>query len=146
MLFEKSIFDDTFFNDLFDISQSINRVLNYDSGSGYDVVPSYPAINVYEDENNFYVRAELPGFDIKDIKVNVSKSALSIEGTRKKEDLKDASYYLNERGSGHFNRSITINKNIDRDKVTAKMKNGVLEITLPKSADEKPKQITVSLE
>jgi HSP20 family protein len=145
MLLEKSFFDDTFFDDLFDVSQSINRILNYDDA--YVPASSYPALNIYEDENNYYVQAELPGFDIKDINLNVSKTALTIEGSRKKcaED-KDASYYINERGVGSFNRSLSINKNIDRDKVSAKMKNGILNVILPKAEEEKPKQISINLE
>lgn len=146
MLFRRDVFDDSMFDDLFSISNNLNKLLNSFDAAGIGS-STFPPVNVYEDEKNYFVSAELPGVDIKDIKVDVKKSTLTIEGVRKNEfEGKKNSYHLTERSFGKFSRSITIDKNIIPDKVNAKMKNGVLLITIPKAEEEMPKQISIKVE
>jgi HSP20 family protein len=104
---------------------------------------AYPPLNISEDENALYVRAEIPGLDINDIDLTLSEGSLILKGERKAEEGR---YFRQERPTGSFQRIVNLNVRIDRDKVTATMKNGVLEIVLPKSEEVKPKQINIQVE
>ncbi|MBW1988566.1 MAG: Hsp20/alpha crystallin family protein [Deltaproteobacteria bacterium] len=103
----------------------------------------YPLFNITEDADNYYVRAELPGMTGSDLDIKVTGRALSISGQRKAETDPEASYHRRERRSGTFDRTITLPAEVDADKVDARMKNGILTVTLPKAAHAKPRQIKV---
>jgi len=103
---------------------------------------AYPPLNISDDEHNIYVRAELPGVDIQDVDLTLSGGSLVIKGERKGEEGK---YYRRERPTGSFQRVINLNVKIDREKVNASMKDGMLEITLPKAEEMKPKQISIDV-
>jgi HSP20 family protein len=104
-----------------------------------------PAIDVFEKEDRFIVKAELPGMKDDDIDVSVIGDTLSIKGEKKTEtEVKEEDYYRCERSYGSFYRSILIPSNVDADKIEASFDDGVLEIALPKSAKVKPKKIAVS--
>ena len=105
-----------------------------------------PAFDVYEDKDNLYVRAELPGMRKEDINLSLHNGSLSISGERKNEEkLKDAQVYREERFFGRFQRTITLNTPVAMDKVKAQYKDGILSVTLPKAEEAKPKQIDVSV-
>jgi HSP20 family protein len=104
-----------------------------------------PAVDVFEKEDRFVVKAELPGMKEDDIDVSVVGDTLSIKGEKKTEaEIKDEDYYRCERSYGSFYRSIPIPSNVDANKIEASFEDGVLEVTLPKSAKVKPKKIAVS--
>jgi HSP20 family protein len=104
-----------------------------------------PAVDVFEKEDRFVVKAELPGMKEDDIDVSVVGDTLSIKGEKKTEtETKDEDYYRCERSYGSFYRSIPIPSNVDADKIEASFEDGVLEVALPKSAKVKPKKIAVS--
>jgi len=104
-----------------------------------------PAVDVFEKEDRFVVKAELPGMKEEDIDVSVVGDTLSIKGERKTEtEIKEEDYYRCERSYGSFYRSIPIPSNVDADKIEASFEDGVLEVALPKSAKVKPKKIAVS--
>jgi HSP20 family protein len=104
-----------------------------------------PAVDVFEKEDRFVVKAELPGMKEDDIDVSVVGDTLSIKGEKKTEtEIKDEDYYRCERSYGSFYRSIPIPSNVDSDKIEASFEDGVLEVALPKSAKIKPKKIAVS--
>ncbi|MBI2851586.1 MAG: Hsp20/alpha crystallin family protein [Chloroflexi bacterium] len=104
-----------------------------------------PAIDVFEKDDKFIVKAELPGIKEEDIDISVTDSELNIKGEKKTEtEVKEANYYRSERTYGSFFRSIPLPSTVDRDKVEASYDKGVLEITLPKVPAEKPKKIAVS--
>jgi len=104
-----------------------------------------PAVDVFEKEDRFVVKAELPGMKEEDIDVSVIGDTLSIKGERKTEtEIKEEDYYRCERSYGSFYRSIPIPSNVDADKIEASFEDGVLEVALPKSAKVKPKKIAVS--
>lgn len=87
-----------------------------------------------------------PGVDIKELSITATQATLSIEGERKPSvELKDVSYHLNERTFGAFKRSLSLDKKIDTSKVTAKLNNGILVITLAKAEEEKPKHVSVKI-
>ena len=104
----------------------------------------FPLMNVTEDKNNYYVRAELPGFNGDDLDISVTGDTLSIAGERKipPEDEK-ATYHRREREAGRFSRIVTLPAQVDTGRVEAGCTDGVLQVTLPKAEAAKPKQIAV---
>jgi HSP20 family protein len=105
-----------------------------------------PALDVYEDKENFIVKAELPGMKKEDIDVSLHDGSLSISGERKSETKhEDAEVYRAERFFGRFQRAVTLPAPVAADKVKAQYKDGVLTVTLPKTEEAKPKQIDVSV-
>ena len=104
----------------------------------------FPLLNLEEDADNLYLTAELPGLSGKDVDLSVEGDNLTLRGERKiSEAGEKVSYDRREREAGVFRRVIALPVKIDADKVGAEMKNGVLEVTLPKAAEAKPKQINV---
>jgi HSP20 family protein len=104
-----------------------------------------PAVDVFEKDDKFIVKAELPGMKEEDIDVSVVGDRLSIKGEKKTEtQVKEQDYYRSERSYGSFYRSIPLPSNVEADKIEASFENGVLEVALPKSAKVKPKKIALS--
>jgi HSP20 family protein len=104
----------------------------------------FPLINVTEDNDSLYVRAELPGIKANELEISATGNNLSIAGERKMATKNEAaSYHRRERESGVFRRTITLPNDIDSYSVEARYTNGILTITLPKAELSKPKQITV---
>jgi HSP20 family protein len=106
-----------------------------------------PKIDIWEDEEKYVVEAELPGFDKKDIEVNITDDILTIKATRKKEEeKKDKNYYYAERSYGEFVRSVRLPSEVDKKAIKAKYNNGVLELTLPKTKEAKEKITKIEIE
>ena len=105
-----------------------------------------PALDVYEDKDNFIVKAELPGMKKEDIEVSLHGDSLSISGERKSETKEEnADVCRAERYFGRFQRTVTLPTSVAPDKVKAQYKDGILTVTLPKTEEAKPKQIDVSV-
>jgi len=105
-----------------------------------------PRLDISETETDFKVQAELPGMDEKDIQIRLEKNALFLSGEKKSEsEEKEKTYHRVERCYGSFERVIPFDANLDEDKVSAVVKNGVLTITLPKAPEElkKSRQIEI---
>lgn len=105
-----------------------------------------PSVDVSDRDKEILVTAELPGLDEKDIDVTVDDNALTIRGEKKEENREERdNYYHVERSYGSFHRTIPLPATVDRDKVKASFKKGVLKITLPKSpeAQERTKKIQI---
>lgn len=104
----------------------------------------FPLINLTEDKDNYYVRAELPGVEGEALDIQVTANNLAISGERKiVAEEEGARYHRREREAGSFSRMIGLPGDINSDKVDAKMENGILTIVVAKSEAAKPKQITV---
>lgn len=104
----------------------------------------YPALNLTEDADNFYVRAELPGVRTEDLDISVVEGRLLIRGERKfAAEHPEANYHRREREAGFFRRTIALPARVTQDKVSASMKNGTLTVTLPKAEEAKPRKIVV---
>ncbi|HLW68500.1 MAG TPA: Hsp20/alpha crystallin family protein [Gemmataceae bacterium] len=126
------------------VNEELNRLFGRFNGSARTFPPQGPAINVWEDEQNVYAEADLPGMDMKKLEVLVVEgNVLTIQGERSVEPPEGAVWHRQERGFGQFMRQITLPAMIDADKVEAKYENGVLLLTLPKSEAAKPKKINV---
>ena len=93
-----------------------------------------------ESDKAYEITAELPGMDEKDIEVNVANGALTIKGEKKEEkEEKQKDYYVSERRYGSFERYFELPDGVDAGKIEAAFKNGVLRVTLPKTAEaQKP--------
>ena len=104
----------------------------------------FPLMNVTEDNDKYYVRAELPGIKADALDISVTGDTLSISGERTLpvEDEK-AQYHRRERDSGSFSRIISLPSQVDTGKVEAHSKDGILTVVLPKAEASKPKQIAV---
>lgn len=104
----------------------------------------FPSLNITQDLDNFYVRAEIPGVDAKKLDVSAMGRRLSISGKREIPKENDrASYHRRERADGEFSRTVTLPTEFEISKVDAKYRAGVLTLTLPKAEAAKPRQIVV---
>jgi len=105
-----------------------------------------PALDVYEEQDHFIVKAELPGLKKEDIEVSFHDGGLSISGERKSETKhEDAEVYRAERFFGRFQRTVTLPAPVAVDKAKASYQDGVLTVTLPKTEEARPKHIDVSV-
>lgn len=105
-----------------------------------------PALDVYEDKENFVVQAELPGLKREDIEVSLHDGTLTISGERKAEKRnEDAEVYRAERLVGRFQRAVGLPTTVATEKVKAGYTDGLLTITLPKTEEAKPRKIDVSV-
>ncbi|MDP6043309.1 MAG: Hsp20/alpha crystallin family protein [Dehalococcoidales bacterium] len=104
-----------------------------------------PAVEVFEKEGKFVVKAELPGIKEEDMDISVVDNTLTIKGEKKTEsEVKEEDYYCCECSYGSFSRSIALPSNVDAKKIAASYEDGILEISLPKASEVKPKKISVS--
>jgi HSP20 family protein len=104
----------------------------------------FPLINLTEDKNNYYVRAELPGVKAAELDIQATANNLAISGERKiASEGQGARYHRREREAGKFSRMIGLPGEINPDKVEAKLENGILTVVVSKAEVAKPKQIAV---
>jgi len=133
------------FDELHRMRQQLDQLFE-DSSSPYQRVSAgvFPLINLTEDKDNYYVRAELPGVKGEELDIQVTGKNLAITGARKiAAEEEGAKYHRREREAGSFSRMIGLPGDINSDKVDAKMQNGILTVVVAKAEAAKPKQITV---
>ncbi len=106
-----------------------------------------PAVDIYETEKAIVLKVELPGLSKDDINIEIKDDNLILRGERKFEkDIREENYHRIERSYGKFSRSFSLPGTIDRNKVDATFKDGILEIKIPKAEETKPKQIEIKHE
>jgi HSP20 family protein len=104
----------------------------------------FPLLNVTQDGERFYVRAEVPGIDANQLSISAVQNRLSIAGKREIPAEHDrASYHRKERPEGSFNRTLTLPTELDVDRIEARYADGILTLELPKAEAAKPRQIRV---
>lgn len=104
--------------------------------------PVTPAVDVVEKENAFELTAEIPGLDAKNIEISLSNDVLTIKGEKNEEkEEKTKDRYVSERRYGSFRRSLQLPSSVDAAKIEAAYKNGILTVTLPKSAEATLREI-----
>ncbi len=108
-------------------------------------MPAWPSVEVIQSDKDVRISAELPGLDEKDVEVLMGDGILTIRG-EKKSEIEDKERAFSERYYGRFERRIPLAWDVKEDKIDASFKNGVLTVTMPKSAQSKPnvKRIAVS--
>jgi HSP20 family protein len=105
-----------------------------------------PAVELIEKSDSYIVRAELPGVKKDDVDVSLSEGVLTLRGERKQTaETSDGEIHYREITYGDFERSFTLSKDVDSDKIAASYENGILEVTLPKAAVVQPKKIEVTI-
>lgn len=121
-----------------------DNLLSPERSGGLSRAGVFPPLNLYEDEDNFYVNAELPGIAPEALKVIVENDKLILRGERKSLEIGEkVNIHRQEREAGTFRRVVVLPAGIDAEKVSAVTRNGVVEITLPKAAEAKPRQIAI---
>ena len=124
----------------------MDRIMDALGGRGAAVPGAnvYPALNVTEDADNYYVRAELPGMQAGDLEIQITDGNLSISGERKLDrEGENTRYHRREREGGHFSRALSLPRDVDAEAARARMKNGMLTLVLPKAESAKPRKITI---
>ena len=110
-------------------------------GSGVGV---FPPLNITQDDDNFYLRAEIPGIKPAELSISALRNRVSISGKREIPREHDrVSYHRKERPEGAFNRAVTLPTEVDAERVEARYTDGILTLTLPKAEQAKPRQIAV---
>jgi len=137
------------FRELFELQRGIDHLFGENFGASPEGVASKawtPAVDVYEDDDSFLIKVELPEVNREDVKVSLNDNMLSISGERRVEnEEKRENYHRVERSYGQFYRSFTLPPNVSTEAINAQFKDGVLRLTLPKREEAKPKQIEVKV-
>lgn len=125
-----------------DFDRFVGRVF----GESCDGGPSSYPFDVREDENHYYVEADVPGMTKDDVEIALENGVLTITGEKKVgQDHNQDNYHIRERRCGKFSREFTLPTAVDESQVSAVMKDGVLTITLNKREEVKPKRISVNV-
>ncbi len=105
-----------------------------------------PSIDVHQDKDTIFVKAELPGMKKEEIDISFQDGMLTISGERKQEsEVREGENFRSERFFGRFHRTISMPTKVDADKIKANYKDGILSVELPKAAEVKAKQIEVKI-
>ena len=128
------------FSQLRQLQSEMDRVF----GQAYPRSADYPPINIWSNEDEVVVQAELPGYSAEDIDISVVQNSLTLRGERKPEEPKAGeTYHRRERPVGGFVRTVELPFEVDNAKVEAEYTAGVLAVRLPRAESHKPKRITV---
>jgi len=104
----------------------------------------YPTVDIYDNDENIVITAELPGINKTDIVIDVKDRVLTLKGERSFDnEVKEEKYYCRERTFGKFQRAFRLPADVDPEKINADYKDGILKIDIPKPEEQKPKKITV---
>jgi len=139
----------TFDGPFADFDQLRRDLLRWLDGVGNEALAEvgagvFPPINVTQDDNNLYVRAELPGVKPSELSISALRNRLSIAGQRQiPPEHERGSYHRKERAEGSFSRVVTLPTEVEADRVSAQYADGILTIHLPKAEQAKPRQIAV---
>ena len=136
------------FGDFVTLRDRMNRLFEDMSGSKEEkdlMTRAWaPSVDIYENENEVVLCAEIPGVEEKDVEIKVEDNNLIIKGERKFEkEAKDENYHRIERSYGSFFRSFALPSYIDQDKIEAEHENGVLRVRMPKKAELKPRTVKI---
>ncbi len=136
------------FNLLNQLQRELDRFREGDDSGGKIATAEWaPAVDIKEEENQFVIHADLPGVNPDDIDVSMENGVLTIKGEKNTEAKTEKDNYKRvERIYGSFYRRFSLPDTADNDAISAKTKNGVLDIVIPKREAEKPKKISVMTE
>lgn len=135
------------FADFDQVRREMLRLLDAVAGDHSTVAAGagvFPPLNVTQDNDHFYVRAEIPGVSARDISISALNNRLSVAGNREiPREHERASYHRKERAEGSFSRTVALPIEIDAERIEARYADGILTIKLPKAEAAKPRQISV---
>jgi HSP20 family protein len=137
------------------IQNEMNRLFNTlfeapghsgNGGSSGSLRRWIPAMDLVETEDDFVLRADLPGLSEEDVNIELEDNVLTVSGERKAEhEERKEGYYRVERSSGSFARSLTLPEGVNPDAVKASFDRGVLEVRVPKPEARKPRKVAISV-
>ena len=129
------------------LQTEMNRLFNAffdEGGNGQSTRRWAPAVDLFEREDSLVLKADLPGLSEEDVQIEVRDNVLTISGERKAEfEDKQNGYYRVERSFGRFARTLTLPDGVNADAIAASFDNGVLEVTIPKPEERKPRRIEI---
>ena len=102
-----------------------------------------PSCNTWEDSNGFYVQMALPGWESKDVALEVNNQMLVVKGEKRDEASGSRKHLIREIAEGSFERMFTLPTTVDHGKASANYKNGLLTISFPKREEAKPRRIVI---
>jgi HSP20 family protein len=135
------------FRDMVSMRRMMDRLIDQSlTGEGENVQAEWTLpLDVIEQENEFVVKASLPGVKLDDIDVTFNKGMLTIKGEMKEESEKEeGQYHLHERRWGSYSRSIALPSSVEANAIRAEYQDGILLLRLPKTEEVKPKRITIN--
>lgn len=139
------------FRDLLSIQDRMNRLFEQTLSrsrpeEGIAASTWTPSVDIYETPETIVLKAELPGLSREDIEIQIRDNTLTLKGERRfAKDVQQENYLRIERAYGAFQRSFTLPATIQQDKIRAVFRDGVLELTLPKAEEAKPKKIAIEV-
>jgi len=137
--------------DLLSIQERMNRLFEQTlsrsrAEEGIAASTWSPAVDIYETPETIVMKAELPGLSREDIEIHIRDNTLTLRGERRfAKDVQQENYLRIERAYGAFQRSFTLPATMQQDKIRAVFRDGVLELTLPKAEEAKPKKIAIEV-
>lgn len=145
-----AFFDDDLFRQMEMLRREIDRTLNPSrAGLTSSILPGrvWPPVNISQSEDDLVLDVLAPGLDPESVNVSVAGRQVNIAGERKglPESVSAESLHRNERGSGSFFRTIDLETDVDRDRVSAHYRNGLLRVTLPKAEQAKPRRVSIDV-
>lgn len=133
-------------SDFDQIRREMLRLLDAATGDGASEPGAgvFPPLNITQDDDNFYLRAEIPGIKPAELSISALRNRVSISGKRDIPPEHDrVSYHRKERAEGAFDRAVTLPTEVDAERVDARYSDGILTLKLPKAEQTKPRQIAV---
>jgi HSP20 family protein len=128
--------------------RDMNRLFNtlFEPSAGAVMRRWSPAMDLVETEDNYVLRADLPGVSEGDVKIELDDNVLTISGERKSahKEAKEG-YYRVERAYGSFSRTLTLPEGVDADSISASFDRGVLEVNVPKPEQRKPRRVEIAV-
>ncbi len=141
------------FQDLNELQERMNRLFEESISRTRSVEDGLltgawsPSVDIYETEGGLVLIAELPGVVKEDIHIDIKENVLVLKGDRKRDaSVKEENYYRMESYYGQFSRTFTFPYSVESEKIIASLKDGLLEIRLPRLREKEAKAITVEIE
>ncbi|MBA3301643.1 MAG: Hsp20/alpha crystallin family protein, partial [Thermoleophilaceae bacterium] len=126
-------------------TSEMNRLVNTLFESNPAAQRWTPAIDLFEEDDHFVLKADLPGLSEEDISIEVQDNALTLAGKREADpERKERGWFRVERMHGAFSRSLSLPEGVDPERISARFDRGVLEVTIPKPEERKPRRITIA--
>lgn len=133
--------------DILALKDNLNKMINMSLRREGDISSLTPTVDIFKEGDDYILKSELPGISKDDIEISIQDNVVTLKGTKKQEtEVNEDNYYHCERVFGSFQRSFELPSVIDRKKVKATYKDGILEVTLPLAEEAKPKQIKIDIE
>jgi HSP20 family protein len=127
------------FRELRRLQEEMDRL----AGAFTPAAASFPAVNLYAGRDGIAVSAELPGVAKDELEIHAHRDTLTLRGTRRPAAEDEAAFHRRERRSGAFTRTIQLPFRVDPEQIEARLENGVLQLSLQRPEEDKPRRIEV---